>query len=96
MLSGLETVPVCVAYEVDGRRVEEMPMTQTDVHHAVPVYEELPGWFEDISHCRSFDELPANARSYVEYLESISGARVSAIGVGPGRDQTIVRHDVLG
>ncbi|SER35863.1 adenylosuccinate synthase [Lentzea albida] len=96
VLSGLEKVPVCVAYEVDGRRVDEMPMTQTDVHHAVPVYEELPGWFEDISHCRSFDELPANAKAYVEYLESIIGARVSAIGVGPGRDQTIVRHDVLG
>ncbi|MFD9705035.1 adenylosuccinate synthase [Lentzea sp. NPDC059081] len=96
VLSGLEKVPVCVGYEVDGRRVDEMPMTQTDVHHAVPVYEELPGWFEDISACRSFEELPANARSYVEYLESISGARVSAIGVGPGRDQTIVRHDVLG
>ncbi|GGN05527.1 adenylosuccinate synthase [Streptomyces sp. ID05-26A] len=95
VLSGLERVPVCVAYEVDGRRVDEMPMTQTDVHHAVPVYEELPGWFEDISHCRSFDELPANAKAYVEYLESIIGARVSAIGVGPGRDQTIVRHDVL-
>jgi len=96
VLSGLEKVPVCVAYEVDGRRVDEMPMTQTDVHHAVPVYEELPGWFEDISHCRSFDELPANAKAYVEYLEGIIGARVSAIGVGPGRDQTIVRHDVLG
>lgn len=95
VLSGLETVPVCVAYEVDGRRVDEMPMTQTDVHHAVPVYEELPGWFEDISGCRSFDELPANARAYVEYLEGIIGARVSAIGVGPGREQTIVRHDVL-
>jgi adenylosuccinate synthase len=96
VLSGLERVPVCVAYEVDGRRVDEMPMTQTDVHHAVPVYEELPGWFEDISHCRTFDELPANAKAYVEHLESIIGARVSAIGVGPGRDQTIVRHDVLG
>ncbi|ANZ37289.1 adenylosuccinate synthase [Lentzea guizhouensis] len=95
VLSGLEKVPVCVAYEVDGRRVDEMPMTQTDVHHAVPVYEELPGWFEDISSCRTFDELPANAKAYVEYLESIIGARVSAIGVGPGRDQTIVRHDVL-
>ncbi|GAA3636735.1 adenylosuccinate synthetase [Lentzea atacamensis] len=96
VLSGLEKVPVCVAYEVDGRRVDEMPMTQTDVHHAVPVYEELPGWFEDISHCREFGQLPANAKAYVEYLESIIGARVSAIGVGPGRDQTIVRHDVLG
>jgi adenylosuccinate synthase len=96
VLSSLEKVPVCVAYEVDGQRVDEMPMTQTDVHHAVPVYEELPGWFEDISGCRTFEELPANARAYVEHLESISGARISAIGVGPGREQTIVRHDMLG
>jgi adenylosuccinate synthase len=95
VLSGHETVPVCVAYEVDGQRVDEMPMTQTDVHHAVPVYEELPGWFEDISACRTFEELPANARAYVEYLESIAGARISAIGVGPGREQTIVRHQFV-
>jgi adenylosuccinate synthase len=92
VLSGLDTVPVCVAYEVDGRRVEDMPMTQTDVHHAVPVYEELPGWWEDISKCRSFDDLPANARAYVLRIEELSGAKVSAIGVGPGREQTIVRH----
>ncbi|MDQ2710169.1 MAG: adenylosuccinate synthase [Actinomycetota bacterium] len=91
VLSGLETVPVCVAYEVDGRRCDEMPMTQTDVHHAVPVYEELPGWWEDIAECRHFDELPANARDYVLRLEEMVGARVSAIGVGPGRDQTIER-----
>ncbi|MFI9006903.1 adenylosuccinate synthase [Actinosynnema sp. NPDC053489] len=96
VLSGLEKVPVCVGYTIDGERVDDMPMTQTDVHHAVPVYEELPGWFEDITHCRTFEELPANARAYVEHLEEISGARVSAIGVGPGRDQTIVRHDMLG
>ncbi|MCG8917954.1 adenylosuccinate synthase [Actinokineospora sp. PR83] len=95
VLSGLEKVPVCVAYEVDGTRVDDMPMTQTDVHHAVPVYEELPGWFEDISSCRTWEELPANARAYVERVEELSGARVSAIGVGPGRDQTIVRHEMV-
>jgi adenylosuccinate synthase len=94
VLSGLEKVPVCLAYEVDGRRMDEMPMTQTDVHHAVPVYEELPGWWEDLSACRRFEELPANARAYVERVEELSGARVSAIGVGPGRDQTVVRHDM--
>ena len=91
VLSGLEKVPVCVAYEVNGRRCDEMPMTQTDVHHAVPVYEELPGWWEDLSECRTFDELPKNARDYVLALEAMIGARVSAIGVGPGRDQTIER-----
>ncbi|MFI6300473.1 adenylosuccinate synthase [Amycolatopsis thailandensis] len=95
VLSGLEKVPVCVGYEVDGVRTYEMPMTQTDVHHALPIYEELPGWFEDISGCRTFEELPANARAYVERLEELSGARISAIGVGPGRDQTIVRHEFV-
>ncbi|MGH3528440.1 MAG: adenylosuccinate synthase [Pseudonocardiaceae bacterium] len=89
VLSGLDTVPVCVAYEVDGRRTEEMPMTQTDLHHAVPVYEELPGWWEDLSHCRALDELPRNARAYISRLEQLCQARISAIGVGPGRNQTI-------
>ncbi|AXB46454.1 adenylosuccinate synthase [Amycolatopsis albispora] len=95
VLSGLEKVPVCVGYEVDGVRTDDMPMTQTDVHHAVPIYEELPGWWEDLSDCRSFEDLPANARAYVERLEELSGARISAIGVGPGREQTIVRHQFL-
>jgi adenylosuccinate synthase len=94
VLSGLDTVPICVAYEVDGRRVDDMPMTQTDLHHAIPVYEELPGWWEDLSECRTFDELPPRARDYVQRLEDLSGARISAIGVGPRRDQTIVRHDL--
>ncbi|SDG29416.1 adenylosuccinate synthase [Pseudonocardia oroxyli] len=92
VLSSLERVPVCVAYEVDGKRVDDMPMTQTDVHHAVPVYEELPGWFEDISHVRTFEDLPVNAQAYVHRIEELTGAPVSAIGVGPGRDQTITRE----
>ncbi|GGM08669.1 adenylosuccinate synthase [Nakamurella endophytica] len=95
VLSSLETVPICVAYDVDGERVEDMPMTQTGFHHATPVYEQMPGWFEDISGCRTFEELPANARAYVRRLEELSLSRISAIGVGPGRDQTIVLHDVL-
>ncbi|MET8428164.1 adenylosuccinate synthase [Nocardia sp. NPDC004860] len=96
VLSSLDTVPICVAYEIDGERVEQMPTTQTEFHHAKPIYEEMPGWWEDISGARTFEELPANARAYVERLEELSGARVSCIGVGPGRDQTIVRHDLLG
>jgi adenylosuccinate synthase len=94
VLSGLSTVPLCVGYEVDGFRTEDMPMTQTDLHHAVPVYEDMPGWWEDISGCRSFADLPANAQAYVLRIEELSGARVSAIGVGPGREQTIVRYDL--
>lgn len=95
VLSSLETVPICVAYEIDGKRFDEMPMTQTDFHHAKPIYEEMPGWSEDISGARSFEDLPPNAQRYVERLEELSGARVSCIGVGPGRNQTIVKHDIL-
>ncbi|MBG0814088.1 adenylosuccinate synthase [Planomonospora sp. ID82291] len=89
VLSGLEKIPVCVAYEVDGVRHDEIPMTQTDFHHATPVYEEFPGWQEDISGATSFDDLPANARAYVRALEELSGAPISAIGVGPGRTETL-------
>jgi len=96
VLSGLETVPVCVAYDVDGVRHDEMPMTQSDFHHAKPVYEELPGWSEDLSKCRTFEDLPVNAQRYVLALEEMVGQRVSAIGVGPGRDAIISRHDLLG
>ena len=95
VLSGLDTVPICVGYEVDGVRIDEMPMTQTDVHHAKPIYEEMPGWWEDITHARTFEELPKNAQNYVLRLEELSGAYISCIGVGPGRDETIVRRDVI-
>jgi len=89
VLSTWEKIPVCVAYDVDGVRVEELPASQTDFHHAKPIYEYLPGWMCDISSARTFDDLPANAQAYVKFLEEITGAPMSAIGVGPGRDQTI-------
>src|SRR6185295_16191965 len=95
VLSSLETVPVCIGYRVDGKRVDDMPMTQSDIARAVPIYEELPGWWEDISGAREFDDLPAKARDYVLRLEELAGAHVSCIGVGPGRDQTIVLRDIL-
>ncbi|HEX6969424.1 MAG TPA: adenylosuccinate synthase [Micromonosporaceae bacterium] len=95
VLSGLAKVPICVGYEIDGVRVDEMPMTQTAYHHAVPVYEEMDGWWEDISKVRSEDELPDNARRYIERLEQLCGARISVVGVGPGREENIVRHPLL-
>ena len=94
-LDSFAEIPVCVAYEINGERVDEMPVSQSDFHHATPVYEVLPGWQEDITGCRSFDELPENARRYVEFVEQQVGARVSVIGVGPGRDEVVVRHDLL-
>ncbi len=96
VLTGIKEIPVCVAYEVDGKRVEEVPVSQTDFHHAKPIYELFPGWEEDISKAKTFEELPKNARDYVLALEKLSGTRVSAIGVGPDRNATIVRHDMLG
>ncbi|MGA1089894.1 MAG: adenylosuccinate synthase [Candidatus Nanopelagicales bacterium] len=95
VLTGIERIPVCVAYEIEGQRIDEIPMTQTDFHHAKPIYEEMPGWTEDISSARSIEDLPANAQAYVRYLEELSGAPISAIGVGQDRDATIVVRDML-
>ncbi|WP_432477726.1 adenylosuccinate synthase [Nocardioides sp. GXQ0305] len=89
VLSSWEKVPVCVAYDVDGERHDEMPMTQTEFHHVKPVYEHLDGWWEDISGCRSFEELPVNAQRYVRTVEQMSRTRIWGVGVGPGREQTL-------
>jgi adenylosuccinate synthase len=95
ILSGLEKVPVCVAYEVHGKRHDEVPMTQTDFHHAAPVYEYLDGWWEDISAAREFRDLPPSAQRYVRAVEDMIGAPVSAVGVGPRRDQIVQLRPVL-
>ncbi|WP_250281932.1 MULTISPECIES: adenylosuccinate synthase [unclassified Frankia] len=95
VLSGFDRVPVCVAYDVHGVRHDEMPMTQTEFHHARPIYEELPGWGEDISQASSFDDLPKAARDYVRTLEELAGVPVAAVGVGPGRNQTISIRDLV-
>ena len=95
VLTGWERIPVCVAYEIDGVRQSEMPMTQSDFHHARPVYEFFDGWTDDISGCRHVEDLPKTAQRYVSSLESLSGARFSAIGVGPGREDLITVHDMI-
>ncbi|NYI40111.1 adenylosuccinate synthase [Demequina lutea] len=95
VLTGLDEIPVCVAYDVNGVRFDELPQDQADFAAAVPIYETFPGWTEDISKARSFEELPQTAQDYVIALEEISGCRMSAIGVGPARDEILVRHDLL-
>jgi adenylosuccinate synthase len=95
VLTGIKEIPVCVAYEVDGVRREEIPVSQSDFHHAKPIYENYPGWDEDITGAKTFEDLPKNAQDYVLALEKLSGTRISAIGVGPDRNATIVRHDLL-
>ena len=95
VLTGWDKIPVCVAYEVDGVRYDEMPMTQTAFHHAVPVYELFDGWTEDISEARTFEDLPKNAQLYVRALEELSGAPFSSVGVGPDREQTLELRPLL-
>ena len=95
ILTGLETIPVCVAYDVDGVRFDEVPVNQTDFHHAVPIYEDFPGWSEDISGVRRFEDLPTPAQEYVRALEGMSNTRLSVIGVGADREAVIVRHDLI-
>ena len=89
ILDALATVKVCVAYEIDGERVENMPYHQSEFHKAKPIYEELPGWQSDISECRESGDLPAAAQAYVRLLEERVGVPVSIIGVGPGRSQYV-------
>jgi adenylosuccinate synthase len=92
VLSELDTIKVCTAYEHEGRIYKDLPCSQTAFHHAKPIYDELPGWREDISHCRTFEELPKNARDYITYLEDLAEVPVSIIAVGPDREQTIMRR----
>ena len=92
VLSGLTTIKVCVGYEYEGTVYSTMPQNQTVMNHAKPVYEELPGWSGDITGCRTFRELPREAKDYVDYLEEVTGVSVSIIAVGPERNQTIVRN----
>lgn len=95
ILTGLKEIPVCVAYDVDGVIHEEVPVNQSDFHHAKPVLEFFPGWSEDISGAREFSDLPQAAQDYVLALEKMSGTHISVIGVGPARDAVIVRRDLV-
>ncbi len=90
VLGYLEEIPVCVGYEIDGTVGEDFP-TLPQLQKAKPVLWRLPGWQSDISTCRSFDELPEEARSYVAYIESAVGVKITAVSVGPHRNQTIRR-----
>ena len=91
VLSEFDTIKVCVAYEVDGERYTTVPEHEARFAKAVPVYEELPGWKCDISGCRTFEELPQEARDYVAYIEKLAKTRISIVAVGPDREQTIMR-----
>ncbi|WML55425.1 adenylosuccinate synthase [Neobacillus sp. PS3-12] len=88
VLTGLETVKICTAYRYDGQLIDEYPANLNILKKCEPVYEELPGWTEDITSCKSLDELPANARHYIERVSQLTGIPLSTFSVGPAREQT--------
>ncbi|MDZ4180366.1 MAG: adenylosuccinate synthetase, partial [Coriobacteriia bacterium] len=92
VLSQLDTIKVCVAYEYEGHRYNNLPCHQTIFHHAKPIYEEVPGWKTDITGCRRFEDLPKEARDYIGFIEDLADVPVSMIAVGPSREQTIMRR----
>lgn len=91
VLQNLPVLKICVAYELDGKTLDYLPQEEGALERVTPVYEEVPGFEEDISGCRDFAELPDTVRAYVERLEKLAGARISFVSVGPGREQTIER-----
>ena len=94
VLSGLDTVKICVAYDLDGESIDYYPASLEQLKRCKPIYEELPGWEEDITGCRSLDELPENARNYVRRVGELVGVRISTFSVGPGREQTNILESV--
>mgnify|MGYP000512144691 CR=1 FL=1 len=95
VLSGLDEVKICTAYELDGRKIQSPPSTIASLSRCTPVYETLPGWKEDITQIREFDQLPQNAKNYVARIEEITGVPVGMISVGPDRTQTIIKDKNL-
>jgi adenylosuccinate synthase len=89
ILDTFETVKVCVAYDIAGERVEHLPYHQSDFHAAVPIYEELPGWNQDLSSFTERHQLPKAAQDYLEFLEAQVGTPITLVGTGPGRDQFV-------
>jgi adenylosuccinate synthase len=89
VLTGLDPLRLCLAYHVEGERTEEMPYHQSDFHHAVPVYEEHPGWTDDVRECTQLSELPRAARAYLDRMEELADLPITYVGVGPARHHTI-------
>ena len=89
VLSTFETLQICTVYDLNGRRIHAFPSLSEDLRHVTPIYETLPGWSEDISEVRKFDDLPVNAQNYVKRIGELVGKPIELISVGPDREQTI-------
>lgn len=94
VLSGLETVKICTAYERNGEKILYYPASLKELAECTPIYEELPGWSEDITECRTLKDLPENARNYVHRISELVGVHISTFSVGPDRDQTNILESV--
>lgn len=95
ILSGLKEIMVCMGYEIDGKRYDYLPASVEKVARAKPIYEAMPGWDEDITGIREFDELPENCKKYIRKIEEVSNTRISMVSVGPGREHNIYLHDII-
>ena len=93
VLDNLETIRVCTAYEIDGKRIEQMPASLRTFERCTPIYEDVPGWQTPTTHCTTWEELPEKAKAYVNYLEQITSTPVSILSVGPKRSSTILRSE---
>ena len=95
ILDGLKTSKMCVGYKYKGEMLKQFPASLKVLEQVVPVYEELPGWEESTTAVRSYDQLPANARRYLERLCEVTGVGLGIVSVGPQRDQTMILHEVF-
>ena len=94
-LAGLDKIQMCVGYELDGKVIDYFPASLEDLARCKPVYEEFEGWGEEVADARSYEELPENAKAYLRRIEEFTGTKVSIVGVGPKRNQTIrVREEL--
>lgn len=91
VLTGISPIRICTSYELDGKVVDRVPANIEDLNRVVPKFREVKGWDEPLSYCRSFDDLPKNARDYVETIEHLTGTPVNLVSVGPAREQSILR-----
>lgn len=95
VLSGIKTLKVCTAYELDGKVIKTIPSRISDFERVKPIYEELPGWDEDISEIKEYDKLPENAKNYIRFIEKITGVPVVIVSVGADASKTIVRKKII-
>ena len=95
VLSGLKTLKICTAYNLDGKIIKALPSTIKQLNKVKPVYEEMPGWDEDITKVTSFEELPENCQKYLRRIEELINCPIVIFSVGPDREQTIVLREIF-